>query len=135
MHHSVGTTAVAVRLWPVFDLAPHCFTEMRVKPGKVRTTGASGLQAYLEGMQYLVDGVWTDGHITLSPYKDEPYFDSAHLTVNGKNYFFDIDASGADPGTAPAKFKGKFSHAGSELPARLQSDLSVILTHLAGTFT
>ncbi|MDB5801498.1 MAG: hypothetical protein JWL63_2437 [Rhodocyclales bacterium] len=132
---SVGTTAAAVKMWPALDLSTYVLPSVRDASGKKRYVTGSGLQSFLEGMEYYMGDAWRSGHISLSPYKDTPHFDSAHLTIVGKNYFFDVDESGAGPGSAPGKFAGKFSMKGSDLPKQLQDDLVVIITLLAGTFS
>ena len=138
--HSVRTITQALEKYMALDFDGLTLEAVREVPGK-RSTGGSQVQAYLEGLEFDVDGKWYSGHITLSPSDDkrhDVYFSSAHLTITGAgpyrgNWFFSVDEGGAEPSAPPKKFKGQSSRDGNELPAQLKTDVAKLLD-LIGTF-
>lgn len=89
-------------------------------------------QEYLEGAEYQNGGKWYSGHISISHLEGSFNFSSAHLTINGLNYFFSIDENGARASAPPGKFKGTKSKNGNSLDANLRQDIERILSDLAG---
>ncbi|MFI9560368.1 hypothetical protein [Nonomuraea endophytica] len=136
---SSRTITQAITTFKTFDWSAWTFDSLRITEGKTRTDGGSGDQSFLEGLQYKIKGKWYNGHISLSPLDgsdDSFYFSSAHLTITGSthngNYFFTINETEAKPSEAPKKFKGKYSHSGSDLPDdALRADIIKLLELIA----
>lgn len=129
MGHSEHTITEAVRRWKANIFG--AFQPSNVAVTGVLTTKGSKGQEFLEGCMYKWgENNWLSGHITLSPMSSgDGFCESAHLTVGGRNYFYEIDGH-ASPSGPPKQFAGKFSVDGSALPAGLRQDVEDILDKL-----
>jgi hypothetical protein len=115
---------------------------VRQAAGKTLHVSSSNGQSFLEGAEYLVNGKWLEGHITISPGEtlrgkkgeDSLYFDSVHLTLPALegNFFFEIDGTTVRPAMPKGKFKGRASKSGNELPPDLKEAVMRIIKNLAG---
>lgn len=139
----VRTVSDAIRTFVAFEFIAFEFKAIRQTHEKdrsvnTRTVTSGGGQSFLEGLEYLLDGTWIDGHITLSPSdarNDNFTVAGAHLTFttqkwNG-NWFFEIDDTGVEPSAAPKRYEGKHSRNGDMLPPQLKEEVAELLMKIA----
>ncbi|WP_157249301.1 hypothetical protein [Nonomuraea typhae] len=137
---SQRTITQAIDTFTTFDFGSWVFESLRIAAGKTRTDGGSGVQSFLEGLEFRIGDKWYGGHVTLSPVKSESdsfYFDSAHLTITGGpykgNWFFQINETQAVPSAPPKNYTGQYSRNGNNLPSPLKEEI-VKLLEIIGIF-